>query len=179
MLKRIRQWAYCVLFLFLLAQATPAQQSILTQHYDNARTGQNTNEVILTPANVNSSSFGKLFELPVQGYVYAQPLYVPNVSIPGKGTHNVLYVATEHDLLYAFDADTAGAPLWQVDFLINGATTLTPADVNNTQDIHPEIGITGTPVIDPAKTTLYVVGEYERERRADLSIARAGYHDRS
>jgi Legume lectin domain/Chitobiase/beta-hexosaminidase C-terminal domain len=157
MLKRILQWACCALFLLLSAQNAPAQQSILTQHYDNARTGQNTNEVILTPPNVNSSTFGKLFALPVQGYVYAQPLYVPNVEIPGQGTHNVLYVATEHDILYAFDADSGGAPLWQVNFLINGATTLTPADVGNTQDINPEIGITGTPVIDPATNTLYVV----------------------
>ena len=156
MVNRIPRWIYCALFFLLTAQNAPAQQSILTQHYDNARTGQNTNEVILTPSNVNSSSFSKLFRLPVQGYVYAQPLYVPNVAIPGQGMHNVLYVATEHDQLYAFDADSGGA-LWQVNFLINGATTLTPADVGNTQDINPEIGITGTPVIDPAKTTLYVV----------------------
>ena len=137
--------------------AVSAQTSILTQHYDNARTGQNTNETILTPANVNSTSFGKLFELGVQGYVYAQPLYVPGVAIPGKGTHNVLYVATEHDFLYAFDADTGGAPLWFVTFLVNGATTLSTADVGNTQDINPEIGITGTPVIDSSTKTLYVV----------------------
>jgi len=134
-----------------------AQQRILTQHYDNARTGQNTNELILTPANVNSTTFGKLFELSVQGYVYAQPLYVPNVGIPGKGTHNVLYIATQHDIVYAFDADSGGAPLWQVNFLINGATTLTPADVGNSQDITPEIGITGTPAIDLTTNTLYVV----------------------
>ena len=75
-----------------------AQTSILTQHYDTLRTGQNTAETILTPANVNSTSFGKLFSISVQGYVYAQPLYVPGVAIPGNGTHNVLYVATEHDM---------------------------------------------------------------------------------
>src|SRR5271163_2635008 len=83
-----------------------AQTSILTQHYDNARTGQNTNETILTPANVNATTFGKLFALGVDGYVYAQPLYVPNLAIPGNGTHNVIYIATEHDSIYAFDADT-------------------------------------------------------------------------
>jgi hypothetical protein len=134
-----------------------AQTSILTQHYDNARTGQNTNETILNQANVNSTTFGKLFALGVDGYVYAQPLYVPGVVIPGHGTHNALYIATEHDSVYAFDADTGGAPLWIVTFLVNGATTLSPADVGNTQDIHPEIGITGTPAIDTSTNTLYVV----------------------
>ena len=78
------------------------------------------------------------------------------VAIPGNGTHNVLYVATEHDFLYAFDADN-GAQLWLVNFLVNGATPLSPSDVGNTQDINPEIGITGTPTIDPTTNTLYVV----------------------
>jgi len=90
-----------------------AQTSILTQHYDTARTGQNTAETVLNPTNVNSTTFGKLFSLTVDGYVYAQPLYVPALVIPGNGTHNVLYVATEHDSLYAFDADT-GSQLWMV-----------------------------------------------------------------
>jgi Legume lectin domain/Chitobiase/beta-hexosaminidase C-terminal domain/Fn3 associated len=130
--------------------------SILTQHYDTARTGQNTTETVLTPANVNSTLFGKLFSLTVDGYVYAQPLYVPALAIPGNGTHNVLYVATEHDSLYAFDADT-GSKLWMVSFLINGATTLSPSDVGDTQDINPEIGITGTPTIDNTTNTIYVV----------------------
>ena len=129
---------------------------ILTQHYDTARTGQNTTETLLTPANVNSTLFGKLFSLTVDGYVYAQPLYVPAVAIPGNGTHNVLYVATEHDSLYAFDADT-GSQLWKVSFLINGATTLSPSNVGNTQDISPEIGITGTPTIDSTTNTIYLV----------------------
>src|SRR5277367_1875424 len=107
-----------------------AQTSILTQHYDNARTGQNTNETILTPTNVSAPmSFGKLFTFPVTGYVYAQPLYVPAVVIPGHGTHNVLYVATEHDLVYAFDADTLGAPLWTANFLTGTATTVPNGDV--------------------------------------------------
>ena len=104
----------------------------LTQHYDISRTGQNTAETILTTSNVNSASFGKLFWIPVTGYVYAQPLYVPGVVIPGNGTHNVLYVATEHDQLYAFDADN-GAQLWQVNFLINGATTVTTNDVGESR----------------------------------------------
>jgi hypothetical protein len=102
--------------------------------------------------------FGKLFSLSVVGYVYAQPLYVPGVAIAGHGTHNVLYVATEHDLLYAFDADTGGAPLWQVNFVVNSGSTVPNGNVN-TGDIVPEIGITGTPVIDSTSNTLYVVSK--------------------
>src|SRR6202050_5582105 len=140
----------------LMSLPSSAQTSILTQHYDAARTGQNTAETVLNPTNVNSTTFGKLFSLTVDSYVYAQPLYVPVVAIPGNGTHNVLYVATEHDSLYAFDADS-GSQLWKVSFLINGATTLSTSNVGGTQDINPEIGITGTPTIDPTTNTLYIV----------------------
>jgi hypothetical protein len=140
----------------LLSLPSSAQTSILTQHYDTARTGQNTGETVLNPTNVNSTTFGKLFSLTVDGYVYAQPLYVPALVIPGNGTHNVLYIATEHDGLYAFDADT-GSQLWYVTFLINGATTVSTSDVGGTQDINPEMGITGTPTIDPTTNTLYVI----------------------
>jgi hypothetical protein len=150
------QTALVLLAILMPSLSASAQTSILTQHYDTLRTGQNINETILTPANVNTTSFGKVFSISVQGYVYAQPLYVPGVAIPGNGTHNVLYVATEHDFLYAFDADN-GAQLWLVNFLVNGATPLSPSDVGNTQDINPEIGITGTPTIDPTSKTLYVV----------------------
>ncbi|HEY0702782.1 MAG TPA: chitobiase/beta-hexosaminidase C-terminal domain-containing protein [Candidatus Acidoferrales bacterium] len=150
--------AVAALFLssVFFAASTSAQTPILTHHYDNARTGQNLNETILTPATVDSTSFGKLFTLGVDGYVYAQPLYVPALAIPGSGTHNVVFIATEHDSIYAFDADT-GAQIWYRTFLINGATTLSTSDVGNTQDIHPEMGITGTPAIDPATNTMYVV----------------------
>jgi hypothetical protein len=151
-----RKTALVLLAILMASLSALAQTSILTQHYDTLRTGQNITETILTPANVNTTSFGKLFSISVQGYLYAQPLYVPGVVIPGNGTHNVLYVATEHDFLYAFDADN-GAQLWLVNFLVNGATPLSPSDVGNTQDINPEIGITGTPTIDPTSKTLYVV----------------------
>jgi uncharacterized protein (TIGR03437 family) len=140
----------------LLTLPLAAQVNVTTYQYDNTRAGANLHETVLTPLNVNSASFGKLFSEAVDGYVYAQPLYLANVTIPGKGAHNVIYVATEHDGVYAFDADAAGPPLWQVSFLTGGATTVPNSDVSCGQ-ITPEIGITGTPVIDTASGTIYMV----------------------
>ncbi|HEX2715024.1 MAG TPA: hypothetical protein VHM88_22785, partial [Candidatus Acidoferrales bacterium] len=148
-----------LLSLLLCVPPVFAQTDVLTQRNDNLRTGQNLNETTLTPSNVKAATFGKLFAFSVDGQVYAQPLYKSNVSIPGQGIHNVVYVATEHDSVYAFDADgQTTTPLWQVSF-INPAANIVPAsnaDVG-ADDIRAEIGITGTPVIDPATGTLYVV----------------------
>ncbi len=155
-----------VLFL-ILANVTPGVSQtfagVLTEHNDNARTGQNLNEILLTTANVNSSNFGKLFSYSVDGQIYAQPLYVPSVNIPGQGAHNVIYVATQNDSLYAFDADgLSSTPLWQ-DSFISPANGITPVscEPNGVADIscavYPIYGITGTPVIDPSTNTLYLI----------------------
>jgi uncharacterized protein (TIGR03437 family) len=141
------------------ALLSTAQVSVLTYHNDLARTGQNLNETILTPSSVSSGQFGQLFSYAVDGQVYAQPLYMPEVNIPGKGVYNVVFVVTEHDSVYAFDADhNAATPLWHVSFINpSGGVTAVPAESLVCNVITPEVGITGTPVIDPANGTLYVV----------------------
>jgi hypothetical protein len=130
---------------------------VLTYHNDNARTGQNLKEYALTTSTVNSSTFGQLFSCPVDGYVYAQPLFVANLTVGGV-KHNVVYIATEHDSVYAFDADSAScAQLWKTSFLGIGVGTMSWQDTTSgTNDVFPEIGITSTPVIDPVTNTMYV-----------------------
>jgi hypothetical protein len=137
---------------------TPSGIDVTTYHYDNLRTGQNLNETILTTANVNQSKFGKLGELMVDGKVDAQPLYLSNVSIPSVGAKNVLYVATEHGSVFAFDADnvrgTAAQPLWKISTQSAGEG---PSDNRGCGQVAPEIGITSTPVIDRTRGAIYVV----------------------
>src|SRR5256712_535098 len=131
---------------------------VLTYHNDNSRTGQNLNESVLSPANVTQSKFGKLFSYPLDGQVFAQPLYVYKVPIDGQN-HNVIYVATEHDTVYAFDADNkASSALWSVSFL-NSAEGVTPIPSSDLDSpINPEIGVTSTPVIDGNSGSLYRLG---------------------
>jgi hypothetical protein len=138
-----------------------AQVNVLTYHNDNMRTGANLQETALTPANVNSSSFGKLFSYGLDGDVYAQPLYMSGLNIAGRGTHNVVFVATEHNSVYALDADdnsgSTGGVLWQVNL---GPSAATPNNDFGTRygafAILPEVGITGTPVIDQGSGILFV-----------------------
>jgi uncharacterized repeat protein (TIGR03806 family) len=133
--------------------------SALTFHYDNARQGQNTNEFILTPANVNSANFGKLFTYSLDGYMYAEPVYIPNVVINGQ-SHNVVFAATENNSVYAFDADSnAGANgglLWQTNLGIAEVSINNYGVRYHHNVLNPLIGITSTPVIDPVSGTIYI-----------------------
>jgi hypothetical protein len=136
--------------------ASSAAADVVTYHNDNARTGQQLNETVLTPSSVSVATFGKIGFFPVDGKVDAQPLYLAGVPIPGQGGHNVLYVVTEHDSVYAFDART-GAVLWHVSLLGPGETT---GNGGGCSQVEPEIGITSTPVIDRARGpngAMYVV----------------------
>ncbi len=144
---------------------TVTRVPVLTYHYDNTRQGQNTNETLLTPASTSMpTASGKLFTYAVDGYVYAQPLIMTNLNIPGRGVRNVVFVATEHDSVYAFDADSNGdnngGLLWETNV---GISAVSPSIEYGTRyhgqgntDMVPEEGMTGTPVIDPATGTLYV-----------------------
>jgi len=148
-----------------------------THQNDNARTGRNLNEIVLTPSNVNQTQFGKLFSYALDGQAFASPLYVANVNIPGQGFHDVVYVATEHDSVYAFDADgLVSTPLWKVSF-IDPASGITPISMIDHPelccDIYPEVGITSTPVIDQTTGTLYVVA-----RTTDVSGNTTNYLQR-
>jgi len=145
--RKIR-WFLLLTLALLSPQARAA--NVLTQHNDLARTGANTSEMILTPTNV-TTSFGRLFTNRVDGQVYAQPLYVQNLSI-SNGVHNVVFVCTESNSVYAFDADIAGVTYWHDNF----GTPYTPSSCN---DLSPTVGITGTPVIDSDSGTLYVVSK--------------------
>src|ERR1700731_963143 len=138
------------------APGPSSQTDVVTYHYDNARTGANLNETVLTPANVNAAKFGKIGFYSVDGKVDGQPVYLSQVDISGQGTHNVLYVVSEHARVYAFDADR-GTTLWHVSLLGSGET---PSDAHNCGQIAPEIGVTSTPVIDRSRAphgALYTV----------------------
>jgi hypothetical protein len=153
----------------LALPATQAQtySGMPTWHNDTSRTGQNLQETILTPSNVNSTTFGKIFSYPVDGDIFGQPLFVYNVTIPNKGTFNVVYVVTENDSVYAFDANGVNTgPLWQ-DVFINPSKGITPIPCKDTgSDPHcpyeTVIGISGTPVIDLSRGTMYLVYRFTK-----------------
>jgi len=145
---------------------------VFTYHNDNARTGQNTKEFALTPAIVSRATFGKLFScsLDSPGYVYAQPLYVANLTMNDGDKHNVIFVATESDWVYAFDADSGSCQqLWKKSLLAAGETTVPAADTLE-MELMPEIGITSTPVIDVNSGIIYVC--------AKTKDSSANYHHR-
>ncbi len=149
--------------LFLLSLTLGIQPAshaqVLTAQYDNFRTGADLHERVLTPSNVNTRDFGKLFSRTVDGDVFAQPLYIPSLAIPGLGKRNVVFAATEHDSVYAFDVSGArDVPLWKTSFIDSGhgITTVTEDDVL-CPFITPEVGITATPVIDATSRTMYVL----------------------
>ncbi|HYM74653.1 MAG TPA: hypothetical protein VE377_01640 [Candidatus Dormibacteraeota bacterium] len=151
---------------------------VFTYHNDLARDGANPQEYALTASTVNSATFGKLFSCPVDGAVYTQPLWVSGMSI-GGGTHNVLFVATQHDSVYAFDADASPCvTFWHanlLDTLHGGTANETPVkwnDVGNCfGDVYPEVGVTGTPVIDPITSTVYLVSASESNPTSSGSCA--------
>ena len=142
--------------------------NVLTYHHNNARTGEYLSETLLTPANVNSRAFGKIGFLRVRGLVDAQPLYVANLVFKGAA-HRVVFVATEHDLVYAFDADTF-SPLWRTSVLGAGETT---SDNRGCQQVTPEIGVTSTPVID-----LKSRAQWRDLRRGDVERRTGRYFQR-
>jgi len=167
---RTRAFAFCLLFIFVAMTLGRAQTPVTTWHYDNARSGANSNETILTPQNVNSKQFGRLFNQPVDGQIIGQALYLPEVTIPGAGVHNVVYVATMNDSVYAFDADSATGsnanPLWHTSFLGSGVTPV-PIKLQGCggTTFWTQVGIVSTPVIDTTLGTIYVVAKtYEKSK---------------
>ena len=148
----------------LFAIPSVAQTRVLTAQHNNQRTNANVKEIVLTPSNVVPTKFGKLFSHSVDGAIVGQSLYLPAVSIPGKGAHNVVYVATMHDGVYAFDADTNSgtnaAPLWRTRVLPSGATPV-PIGVQGAGGVTgwTEVGVVSTPVIDVQNGILYVVAK--------------------
>lgn len=143
-LADVRRWLWLGLLCAALGAPRLHAQNVLTYHNGNARTGQNLDERILSPRNLSSSIFGKLFVIRVDGKVDAEPLYVRRLKVPHAGVEPVLFAATEHDSVYAFNADT-GKLYWRARLLEPGET---PSDPRNCTQVIPEIGITSTPVID-------------------------------
>ena len=161
---RMRAFVRCVLLIVAGTRICRSQVAVTTWHYDNARSGANSNETILTPQNVNSKQFGKLFTQPVDGADDRAGAVFAGGHDSGAGTHNVVYVATMHDSVYAFDADNETGnnanPLWHTSFLKKGVTTVPIALQGcGATTKWTEVGIVSTPVIDPVSGTIYVVAK--------------------
>ncbi len=150
------QWIFASEYFTVAGHVVNGAVPVLTYHNDNARSGANTQETILNPSNVNSQTFGKKYSYGVDGQMYAQPLYVPNLLVNGA-KHNVVFAATENDTVYAFDAN-GGGTLWQKHLG-------TPPSNNDQEGISPILGITSTPVIDPSSNTIYVVTDTNEGKR--------------
>jgi hypothetical protein len=160
--------------------------AVLTQHNDNGRTGDNLNETLLNISNVNTNTFGLVYTRAVDDQIYAQPLVATNLSIPGKGVHNILYVATVNDTVYAFDADdpTVANPYWQTNFLgtFGSTTVVAPRNTDMTgacgghyMDFSGAMGIVGTPVIEPVTRTMYLVARTKETAGASTSYVQRLY----
>src|ERR1035438_4065058 len=156
----------------LFSASLAAQVNVLTANYDNQRTNANLQETILNQQNVTTGSFGKIGYFPVDGEIYAQPLYASGVQITGQGPHNVVFVVTMHNSVYAIDADMPGSttPLWTVNF---GPSV--PSWVLNFTDILPEVGILSTPVIDLARQVIYIVSDTLEGGMPVLSVSERIY----
>ena len=155
-----------VLMTSVIVPSARAQVNITTNRYDGKRSGANLKETTLTAANVSASTFGKIASYPVDGAVYAQPLYVSDVQIGGT-LRNVLFVATMNDKVYAFDANTlASTPLWMRDFTSPPSVTAVPITdiVAANLNIVGNVGIQSTPVVDLGTSTIYLVA---RRRKAE------------
>src|SRR5579862_8922647 len=152
-------------FRFVFALSTTlalcSQFPVIMNRYDQAGTSADTRESTLNTSNVNQAAFGKLYGYYVDGSVFAQPLYLPAVAIPGRGARNVLYVATMNDKVYAFDADNPGPPLWMRSLTdeMAGVTPVRVTDVTNDNDLNivGNVGIEGTPVIDTESNAIFLV----------------------
>ncbi len=158
--RRLRAAARSLAATLCMVSAAGAAPAVLQRGYDASLTGANLAETTLTTSNVGPNTFGLLFKLPVDDAIFAQPLYVPNVAIPNQGTHNVLYVATMGDSVYAFDADTGGGPLWHVNLAtLVGAQVVPIAGFTHlgNKNIVGNLGVLSTPVIDPITNIMYVV----------------------
>jgi len=146
-----------------------ADVRVLMNRYDLACTASNTQEAALNTSNVSGATFGKLYSYYVDGSVFAQPLYVPALEVPGRGRHNVLFIATMNDKVYGFDADRAGPPLWMRNLTdeMAGITAVPVTDITNSNDLNVvgNVGIMGTPVIDPASNSLFLVARTKENGR--------------